>query len=210
MIIRTVIALVLSVFAFFLTMRYNLHMCQLKGYKNDEHMYWLKKNIRQQWLLVFGLILGILRVIFPCLALDIINDLVLLLIILVYSAMKRLNTKKKLVYTARVKRLIATNLIVTAVILVLCAGFAGISPLAGMFMILVSIQLVVLILINVINHPVEMGVNQYYINDAKKKLKEVPNLTIIGVTGSYGKTSVKFYLQKLLQERYNVLVTPEC
>lgn len=209
MIIRTVIALVLSVFAFFLTMRYNLHMFQLNGYKNDEHMYWLKKNIRQQWLLVFGLILGILRVIFPCLALDIVNDLVLLLIILVYSAMKRLNTKKKLVYTARVKRLIVTNLIVTALILLLCAGFAGIAPLAGMFMILVSIQLVVLILINVINHPVEMGVNQYYINDAKKKLKEVPNLTIIGVTGSYGKTSVKFYLQKLLQERYNVLVTPE-
>ena len=29
------------------------------------------------------------------------------------------------------------------------------------------------------------------------------------MTGSYGKTSVKFYLQTLLQEKYNVLVTPE-
>lgn len=41
-----------------------------------------------------------------------------------------------------------------------------------------------------------------------RKLKSVQGLTVIGVTGSYGKTSVKFYLQTLLQEKYNVLVTP--
>jgi hypothetical protein len=62
---------------------------------------------------------------------------------------------------------------------------------------------------NVINRPIEKAVNQYYINDAKRILKSVPGLQIIGVTGSYGKTSVKFYLQTLLQGKYNVLVTPE-
>jgi UDP-N-acetylmuramoyl-tripeptide--D-alanyl-D-alanine ligase len=40
-------------------------------------------------------------------------------------------------------------------------------------------------------------------------LKQSPNLTVIGVTGSYGKTSVKFYLQTLLKDSFNVLVTPE-
>lgn len=40
-------------------------------------------------------------------------------------------------------------------------------------------------------------------------MSECEGLTIIGVTGSYGKTSMKFYLEELLQTKYNVLVTPE-
>ena len=40
-------------------------------------------------------------------------------------------------------------------------------------------------------------------------LAACPNLTVIGVTGSYGKTSVKFYLNTLLKAKYNVLMTPE-
>ena len=207
--IRTLITAVLSIPAFLLTMRYNMHMFQLNGYKNVEHINWLKKNIRQQWLLLFGILLAILRIILPYMALDIVTYLILLLIILVYNAMKRLNTKKKLVYTARVKRMIVTNFIVTAAVLAVSGIFAGIKPLTGVFTILVSIQFFMNIVVNILNHPIEAGVNQHYINDAKRKLKEVSGLKIIGVTGSYGKTSVKFYLQTLLQERFHVLVTPE-
>ena len=207
--IRTLITAVLSIPAFFLTMRYNMHMFQLNGYKNVEHINWLKKNIRQQWLLLFGILLAVLRIILPYMALDIVTYLILLLIILVYNAMKRLNTKKKLVYTARVKRMIITNFIVTAAVLAVSVIFAGIKPLTGVFTILVSIQFFMNIVVNILNHPIEAGVNQHYINDAKRKLKEVSGLKIIGVTGSYGKTSVKFYLQTLLQERFHVLVTPE-
>ena len=102
--IRTLIALFIAAPAFWLTMRYNMHMFQLNGYKNGEHVHWIKKNIRQQWVLLFGLVLGILRLFLPALALDIVMDLALLLILAVYRAMKLLNTKKKLVYTARMKR----------------------------------------------------------------------------------------------------------
>ena len=207
--IRTLIAAVLSIPAFFLTMRCHLHMLQLNGYKNGEHIHWLKKNLRQHWLLIFGILMGVLRVILPFAAMDIVVDLVLLLIILVYNAMKRMKTKKKLVYTARVKRLIATDIIVNVIVIAVVALLSGWRPLAGLFLILVSSQVILPVVCNVINHPIEAGVNQYYINDAKRKLKEVPGLTVIGVTGSYGKTSVKFYLQTLLQEHFNVLVTPE-
>ena len=89
MLIRTIIAAILSLYAFFLTMRHNMHMFQLNGYKNDEHINWIRKNLRQQWILGFGMVLGIIRVIFPVLALDIIIYLTLLLIVLVYRAMKR-------------------------------------------------------------------------------------------------------------------------
>lgn len=208
MIVRTIIAAILSLYAYFLTMRHNMHMFQLNGYKNDEHIRWIRKNLRQQWLLGFGLVLGIIRFFFPLLALDIFIYLVLLLDILVYRAMRRLNTKKKLVYTARVKRMITTIVILTLAIIALEIIFLGISPMVGLFLILVSIQFFMNIVANVINKPIETSISKYYINDAKRKLRDMPNLKVIGITGSYGKTSMKFYLQTLLQSKYNVLVTP--
>ena len=208
MIVRTVIAAVLSLYAFCLTLRHNMHMFQLNGYKNDEHIRWINKNKKQQWVLGFGLCLGILRVVFPLLVLDIFIYLFLLLDIVVYRALKRMNTKKKLVYTPRVKRMIATILIIHIAAIVLTAVFIGLKVQVGVFMIIVSSQFFMNIIANVINHPIEVSINNYYINDAKKKLREATNLKVIGVTGSFGKTSVKYYLETLLKDRFSVLVTP--
>ncbi|MCR4599927.1 MAG: UDP-N-acetylmuramoyl-tripeptide--D-alanyl-D-alanine ligase [Acetatifactor sp.] len=240
MIIRTILAFLLAIPAYAYALRYNMHMFQLGGYKNDEHPKWLKKNLRQQWLLVFTGVLGILRIlvsllpdgIFRGIALwttDILAILTLLLVRLVYRAMKRLNTKSKFNYTPRVKRMITTILVLTGLVLLISFiaplvanggaddwelfsndvqyGFPGF--LTGVLLVMISLQLVFNMISNVINRPIEKAVNQYYINDAKRILKSVPGLQIIGVTGSYGKTSVKFYLQTLLQGKYNVLVTPE-
>ena len=119
----TVLWLIAFAAAYGLFLQYLMHMFQLNGYKNDEHINWIKKNLRQQWLLGFGLVLGILRIIFPALILDIVIYLTLMLDILVYRAMRRLNTKKKLVYTARVKRMIVTILIITVSAVILVAIF---------------------------------------------------------------------------------------
>ena len=69
-------------------------MFQQNGYKNKEHLHWLKKKFRLQWILYFGLALGIVTCVFPYLALEIFEYLVLFVIIVVYRAMKRMNTKK--------------------------------------------------------------------------------------------------------------------
>ena len=53
------------------------------------------------------------------------------------------------------------------------------------------------ILLNIINLPIEKLINLYYINDAKKILKKSPDMKIIGVTGSYGKTSTKYILGRM-------------
>ncbi|MFH1565274.1 MAG: UDP-N-acetylmuramoyl-tripeptide--D-alanyl-D-alanine ligase [bacterium] len=39
--------------------------------------------------------------------------------------------------------------------------------------------------------------------------KQNKDLKIIGITGSYGKTSVKEFLSSILKEKYNILATPE-
>ena len=57
--------------------------------------------------------------------------------------------------------------------------------------------------------PVEKAITNGFINDAKKILRSNRRLKVIGVTGSYGKTSVKFILARILSEKFNVLATPQ-
>lgn len=200
--------IILSLVASFFAMCYNMHMFQLNGYKNQEHAAWLRKNERKQRLLYAGLFASLLAGLFPnpftaalCVACT-------LLIVWYYRTLRLNNTKKKLVYTNRVKRLIATDICLSLILLpvvYLTGKIQGLWVYTGIVM---CIQGVILLPANVINSPVEKGINQRYINDAKRLLKENDRLTVIGITGSYGKTSVKYFLNTLLQSRFNVLMTP--
>lgn len=56
--------------------------------------------------------------------------------------------------------------------------------------------------------PIENRIHQHFINEAKNKLERMPDLTVIAITGSYGKTSTKFMIRDLLKERMSVCSTP--
>ena len=205
----SILCAVLTLPAFLYVLRYNLHMFQLNGYKNGEHTHWLKKNVSRQYLLILIGISGILSMCLPGIVTLLLQTAAVLICMKYYLYLKKTNTKKKLVYTARVKRLILTDSILVILLLVLTGVFLGVSRIAGAFAILTMLQIIALVIVNWINRPVEGMINQHYINDAKKKLRSVPDLTVIGVTGSYGKTSVKYYLDTLLKEHFEVLITPE-
>lgn len=205
----SILCAVLTLPAFLYVLRYNLHMFQLNGYKNGEHIHWLKKNVSRQYLLILIGILGALSMCLPGIVTLLLQTAAVLISMKYYLYLKKTNTKKKLVYTARVKRLILTDSILVILLLVLTGVFLGVSRIAGAFAILTTLQIIALVIVNWINRPVEGMINQHYINDAKKKLRSVPDLTVIGVTGSYGKTSVKYYLDTLLKEHFEVLITPE-
>ena len=55
-----------------------------------------------------------------------------------------------------------------------------------------------------IENQIQLG----YIRKAQKKLRNMPELIVIGITGSYGKTSTKFALANILSERFSVCYTP--
>ena len=210
--VLTVIFLVLSAWAFFVTLRFNLHMLQLNGYDNEEHRTWLKNNRGKQRQLIFILVCAVMMGIYSAPVTAIISMLFLIIDIRIYLFLKSVFTKKKLVFTTRAKRLVITSSILFAIIVALgeiCENY--LHHVGGMATALLGIFLTpyILMLANVLNRPVEKMVRQYYINDAKKILKENSHIKIIGITGSYGKTSVKFYLNTLLSAKYNVLVTPE-
>ena len=219
MLIRTLITAILAAGAFWLTMRYNMHMFQLNVYMNGEQRAWIRKNFRLQWILVFAMGLGIVRMLLTLTAVgsdgwlawaaDILVWLTLAVIILVYRVMKDMNQKKKLVFTARVKRMVACIIILCLLFLTAVFLIGGLAPVSGALLLLTGSQLWMQMLARTVNQPIEKAVNNHYINDAKRILRSNPDITVIGVTGSYGKTSVKFFLQTLLQQKYSVLVTPE-
>jgi len=56
--------------------------------------------------------------------------------------------------------------------------------------------------------PYEKNVQRYFLRRAQKILDKRPDLIKIGITGSYGKTSVKNILAQLLSVKYRVVASP--
>jgi UDP-N-acetylmuramoyl-tripeptide--D-alanyl-D-alanine ligase len=116
----------------------------------------------------------------------------------------RRSAKKPLAMTARAKR-------IYGIALALCAGLGIAAALASEFMLIwiVAVQLVPLMLIaaNLLLAPFEARVQQRYWDEAHEKLRRLDPI-VIGITGSYGKTSVKHILGHVLETAAPTLITP--
>ena len=64
------------------------------------------------------------------------------------------------------------------------------------------------VLANIINHPIEVLINKRYIKKAKRKIDNISAVKI-AITGSYGKTSTKNYIADVLKNKYIVKETPK-
>ena len=185
----------------FLALKLNIHIFQLNYYRPDVQMKWLSKNYLQ-FLIIF--IINIVQVYLLIKKLSLIFSVILLLVN-IYLMIEK-NVVKKIVFTNRVKRLYLTNYIVFCFLALIF--YKHYNYLVIIFFIINGLPTLYMILVNYINLPINKLINNYYVNDAKKKLKSMPNLKIIAITGSYGKTSTKDYVTKLLSSKYNVLNTP--
>ncbi|MDD5559456.1 UDP-N-acetylmuramoyl-tripeptide--D-alanyl-D-alanine ligase [Candidatus Methylomirabilis sp.] len=56
--------------------------------------------------------------------------------------------------------------------------------------------------------PLEQAINHRFYAQAKVRMRQYPG-EVVGITGSYGKTTTKFILATLLQRRYSVFKTPD-
>lgn len=212
------------------------HMLQLNGYKTPEHSWWMKKNYKR-YILPIILFVGQFALLFTDPVIwepekHVFNDHLNTLSIYICSCMTVLNIKiavdnrpgkkfkKPFVYTARVKRMLTTFFILIALIFTAAFFSANRVCIEGdtrftnnlPFIIIGSALYLTPILVplsNIINKPIEKAVQNHYINDAKRMLADMPSLHKVGITGSYGKTSMKFYLSELLGSQYETLKTPE-
>lgn len=112
--------------------------------------------------------------------------------------------KKKFVYTGRVKRLYGHSLVIMGVVSLLLAQ----SPFAVLPTLWPLLLPLWVALCGLIAWGLEKVISEGYFRDARRKLLKSPELVRIGITGSYGKTSVKHILGTILQEKYPTLITP--
>ena len=184
---------------------YYIHMLQLNSYKIERYGKWLCENKGKMIAL---------RAILPAFALAFYGlgtktvFIAFFVLMMLSVPFKKKKAKKPLVYTARVKRLISVYAVL------------GIAIVAGAFFVKESIVAVLILLAGalllphiislslIIAEPMEKAISKHYYNDAKRIIESAKDLIIIGVTGSYGKTSMKYIITSLLSEKYNVLMTP--
>ncbi len=113
--------------------------------------------------------------------------------------------KKPFVYTGRIKRL---YVVFALVLLGIAAIVYHLSCWKLVSMLWPVLLPAVVALSGLLAWPVEKLISELYFRDARRKLLSNADLIRIGLTGSYGKTTVKHILGSILSEKYPTLITP--
>lgn len=123
--------------------------------------------------------------------------------------------KKPLVWTPRAIRIYSTALALAAALTValvfICDHSSAFRVLFTVAMTLLGCYCgshLIIAAAGIILQPLENAINRGYYRDARRILASMPDLRIIGVTGSYGKTSTKHFLYKMLARQYDTVMTP--
>lgn len=188
----------------FLLLTYYMHMFQLNSYIGKIHISWLKKNYIKT--------ISQIIIITISSTLENFNNIITLIISAILFAFSiwyvipKQKYKVTLKITSRVIRLFITELIILVLIIIV----KDIKSFMIIKFTIINITLPILCVIaNYINLPIEHLIKKIYTKKAIKILENMPNLTVIGVTGTYGKTSVKNFLEKTLSTKYEVITTPK-
>jgi UDP-N-acetylmuramoyl-tripeptide--D-alanyl-D-alanine ligase len=143
----------------------------------------------------------------------------LLLLVIPFGALGvgdwRREAVKPLVLTGRAKRLLVTSLappaLLTLAALALAIGglsTAALAVLLGLGLLLLAGAPWTLLAANLAQRPVQGEINRRYVQRARRSLGEWGPL-VVGITGSYGKTTTKFCVGGVLAADRPTLVTPE-
>lgn len=195
----------------------SLHMAQQNLY-NDDHRFlkWTLKDIKSfktplkcsLVVLITYLILLVFKLEASVITSIYFFVVCLIILLIEIKENKNADTKIKLKVTARVKRLIFTNVVLFAL---LCVGLYFVKNVNIIYLCLFLYDMIlnfVIMISIIINKPAEKMVYLSYKTKAVNKLKAMNNLKVIGITGSYGKTSSKNILSDILNVKYNALPSP--
>lgn len=215
--VQTIFFIVVLIFAALTLaaeLRRDLMMMQQNSYRIDRYRRWLKASgdTTSMWRLAAMCVFLASLVAFTRAEWS-------MTLIGIYSScayiwLASIKYKKPLVWTNRARRIyivdIAIVISVCTIVCVLDASnaaerlFVASAVLIGL---LCASHIVTMASI-VILQPIEKSINRKYFNDAQRILNSMPGLKVIGITGSYGKTSTKHYLHRILSESFEVLMTP--
>ena len=192
-----------------------LHILQLDGYKPGRYLKWIVTHINHCFEIIEIIIIVAVvssMSIFP----DIQFNWFFSAICLAWTAYqvyriawrKKTKAKKPLVYTARAKRLFGLALILLFVAAGLIGGLVTENRGRISAFLLSELSVLILVISSFCIWPIEQLINGFYLRDARKRIKTLQP-KIIGITGSYGKTSTKYILHQILSQKYKTLMTPD-
>jgi UDP-N-acetylmuramoyl-tripeptide--D-alanyl-D-alanine ligase len=189
-----------------------LQMLQLNSYRNERYTKWMNQNRSKVFypsdiLPLFGL--------FGLFANELVATIITVaLFVLLIQLRPKVKEKKPLAITDRVKRLIRTTFVIAIIDLLVVYLFFDKSYFF-IIVILVAVLICffnyyIVLIANTINQPIENRINDGFVNQAKSKIDDYKKsgLKVIGITGSYGKTSTKYFINHLIAHHYNTLMTP--
>lgn len=205
------LSLILILVYFYKITRHGLHILQLENYYIDRYAVWMKRyikkviNLKKIILLIIPIICFIINK-----EISIIIGFVVEIFVLLYLIFttKKQKEKKAFVVTARIKRVYTTYLILFAIAVVL-ANVLDYKIVLSIMNVCTMFAYVFIYIVSVINKPIEKNIRKGFCKQAKAKLNDIPGLKVIGITGSYGKTSTKYIVNTILSQKYNTLMTPE-
>ena len=209
-----------------LKLKQSLHIIQLEGYSSEKYINWVEINkkkvhTKHDIIYVVNLLIFSVFIIIKSLG-EIISAYTLVyaavsLIFIVISIWSKEEYKKPLVFTPRAKRLygialllVLLDLLITLFIVHMITRdvFAYLPVWAGILTIIYYFSSFYMYGANFIAKPIENNINKKYYEAASEKIRNM-DVTSIGITGSYGKTSTKFITAAILSEKCKVLNTPE-
>ena len=205
--IKFLIPLFIAALGGMFSLQRQLQMLQLNSYFAKRYAGWLKGAFSLRSF--SALVLTAAEMFFILIKPSVVAAAVIAAVSLVripLSFSDRKKAIKKLVYTARVKRMAACAVVLSALLTVLPLVSDYIAAVSLLFF---NITPLMCFAVLFVMKPAEIAVSRHYVRDAENMLHAMPNMRVIGITGSYGKTSVKYILGRLLNEKYNVLITPE-
>ncbi len=196
--------------------RRDLTMLQQNSYRIDRYRRWLKASgDTTSFIRLVAIVVAVL-VVTPQMTRSFSWELIFLVTVISLTRILKMRYKKPLVMTKRAWRLFSVMMLLSVIVIVgayfLFKGTQ--SVVDGQFVVsetalalycgshLITMCAVALL------EPVERSINRRYRKDAERILRSMPDLKIIGITGSYGKTSTKHYLHRILSEKYDTLMTP--
>jgi len=164
----------------FVRYRRALHVFQLEGYKRERFVGWCRRNPARARFLAAA------------------------------------PAKKPLLMTGRAWRILVTATAITPLLVVVPAGVAHLNfggwPADVATWLVATIVVFtttprIVILADVLMAPVQKAINARYLSSARARLATM-NPLVVGITGSYGKTSTKFAIEKLIGPPGTALATP--
>ena len=187
-----------------------LYYLQLEGYSIKSLLKRFKGSITRYvvYLIVYILTLLIITFVFSKYLIDEFLFVLFGSCFINCLYLKNIN-KLKLKFTKRLLRIILASTVVMLLNICCICVFCDLLIVVRLFPFVIFVNYIAIIISLVLLLPIEKIIGNYYLRKAKVKINKYKKLIKIGITGSFGKTTVKEILSSILREEYIVLSTPK-